>query len=113
MRATLFVLLSVAGLAGAAEVRSFDHYDPGALVRAAREAMRADDVRTARVLLSRARQLAPRDARVEAAWGEYTARQGMAAAEPSAQKPEPEAPAPKPAASQAVAPEPPALWPAK
>lgn len=111
MRARLFVLLCIAGLAGAAEMRSFDHYDPGTLVSAAREAMRADDPRTARVLLSRARQLAPRDARVQAAWGEYTARQGVA--EPSAQKPAPEAPAPKPAASQAVAPEPPPLWPAK
>ena len=68
MRAHFAILLCLASAAAAAE--PFDHYDPAALVAYARQAMRDDDFRTACVLLARAGQLAPHDARVEHAWGD-------------------------------------------
>lgn len=107
MRPTLAILL--AALAAPAAARDFDPYDPAALVARAREAMAQDDMRTACVLLARAGQLAPHDARIEIAWGDYASRQqGLPLGEKAAAKAGPAAPAPRP-----VAPEPPAPWPAK
>ena len=112
MRSTLPILLAaaLAALAAPAAARPFDPYDTAALVEHAREAMRDDDLATACVLLSRASVLAPHDARVALAWGDYASRQqGL----PASEKP---AAIPAEAArveAKPVAPEPPALWPAK
>ena len=120
IRATATFVLCLAGLAAVVPAGAFDHYDPAALVAAARQAMRDDDRKAARVLLSRARQLAPHDARVQSAWDEYAG--GQVAAKADAPVTKPEAPATKPgsempasksAEPKAVAPEPPALWPVK
>jgi hypothetical protein len=106
MRATL---LCLAALATTAAAESFDLHDPAALVARARQALREDDLRTACVLLSRAGQLAPHDARIELAWGDYAARQqGL----PIGEAPAPRAEGPAKDAKP-VAPEPPAPWPAK
>ena len=102
-----FLLLAAIAMPCAAQ--AFDHYDPSALVDRARQAMREDDFLTACVLLSRAGQLAPHDARVGLAWGDYAAAQeGVPIQEAPAAKPQTAAPVAKP-----LAPEPPALWPAK
>lgn len=118
IRATATVVLCVVSLAAAVPAGAFDHYDPAALVAAARQAMRDDDRSAARVLLSRARQLAPHDARVQSAWDEYAGGQVAARAEapvtkPELTKPGSEMPASKSAEPKAVAPTPPALWPVK
>ena len=108
MRAHIPLLLC---LAAPVPAWSFDHHDPTALLARAREAMREDDLRTACVLLWRADQLAPHDARMRPAWDELAARQkGL----PVAEEPAPKAvAAPVPTAAKAVAPEPPAPWPVK
>jgi hypothetical protein len=108
MRAHLaFLVLAVSAAPAAAQ--TFDHYDPSVLVARAHQAMREDDFLTACVLLSRAGQLAPHDARVELAWGDYAARQNGV--------PLPDAAVAKSDAATApvkpVAPEPPAPWPVK
>ena len=118
IRATATFVLCLAGLAAVVPAGAFDHYDPAALVAAARQAMRDDDRSAARVLLSRARQLAPHDARVQSAWDEYAGGQVAARAEapvtkPELTKPGSEMPASKSAEPKAVAPTPPALWPVK
>jgi len=107
-------MLCLACLAAApAAAQPFDAYDPGALVARARQAMREGALRDACVLISRAGQLAPHDARVSLAWGDYEAAQkGMPIAEAA---PAPVA-APAPAAaprSVELVPEPPRPWPAK
>ena len=109
MRAILITLASLAALSSAAQTH--DHYTPAALEAEARRAMGEGDLTTACVLLSRASQLAPHDARIARAWQDYEARQhGRAVSAPAP------APAPVPAATPkpaAVGPEPPPLWPAK
>ena len=116
MRPHIPILLCLAGVAASVPARSFDHYDPSALMAQARVAMREDDLRTACVLLWRADQLAPHDARMRAFWDELDARvKGRPVVEAPA--PRAEAAAPKAHAAGAptrtVAPEPPAPWAAK
>ena len=114
MRAHIPILLCLAGAAAPGPARPFDHYDPAALMAEARVAMREDDLRTACVLLWRADQLAPHDARMRPAWDELDARlKGRQVVG----QPAPAAAAPRAGAAVApaktVAPEPPAPWPAK
>jgi hypothetical protein len=120
MRTSLMALL-LAGLAMPVLSEPLDLHDPAALVARARAALRDDDFNTACVLLSRAGQLAPHDARIGLAWGDYEARQqGLPIAE-EASKPVTPALSPPQSASRGgaqffakpVAPEPPAPWPAK
>jgi hypothetical protein len=109
MRTHLPLLLCLASLAAPAAEKPLDPHDPAALVARARQALREDDFRTACVLLSRAGQLAPHDARVELAWGDFEARtNGL----PISEEPAPGADAAA-ASREPVAPEPPAPWPAK
>jgi hypothetical protein len=119
MRALISVLLFLAAAAPAA-AESIDLHDPAALVARARQALREDDLRTACVLLSRAGQLAPHDARIALAWGDYAARQqGLPMGDVGKSGPGPRAgdevvtPARVGAQSKPIAPEPPAPWPAK
>ena len=112
MRAHFATLLCLASASAAAE--PLDPYDPASLVAYARQAMREDDFRSACVLLSRAGQLAPHDARVELAWGDYAARQqGLPIGEGSAPKADAAKADAAKEAAKPVAPEPPAPWPAK
>ena len=106
----LFQFLLCVAIAAPVLAEPLALYDPAALVTYARKAMREGDMATACVLLSRASRLAPHDARVQLAWGDYeSAQQGL----PLRDEP---APAPVAAAARAakpVASEPPAPWPAK
>ena len=115
--ATFPLLLALAAVPAVAR-EPFDHYDPAVLVAAARQAMRAGELTTACVLLARAGQLAPHDARIAIAWGDYAAaQQGRPPAEVVAAP----APAPAPASAPAraaprapvVGPEPAPPWPVR
>jgi len=74
---------------------AYDHYDPSVLCATAEELRQAGNAEGARILLARAKRLAP--------WHACAARQPTTA--PSEPKP--------PAAPAAVPPEPPRPWPAK
>jgi hypothetical protein len=106
-RHVLFVL-ALAALPAAA----LDHADPIALNAAAIEAIRADDLRTAEILLARASRLAPNDSRLA------KTRQALQAKR-AGENVVLEAPAAPAAAVEAqpssatVLREPPPLWPAK
>jgi hypothetical protein len=107
-------MFCLAWLAAApAAAQPFDAYDPGSLVARARQAMREGALRDACVLISRAGQLAPHDARVSLAWGDYeAAQQGLL---PPESAPTPATAPAHAAAPEAIelVPEPPSLWPAK
>ena len=108
----LALFCAVLATPGLAQV--YNHYDPGDLVMRARQAIAEGDLATACVLLSRAGKLAPHDARVSLAWGDYeSAQNGMPvrALEPS----QPAAGAPDASARPAtpIPPQPPAPWPAR
>jgi hypothetical protein len=109
MRACISILFCLASAAALA--RSLDHYDPAALVAHARSAMREGDFRTACVLLSRAGQLAPHDARIALGWSDLEAAEnGLPIREEPASKAEAATPV---APVKQVPPEPPAPWPVK
>jgi hypothetical protein len=113
MRAFALALVC-AVLATPALAGHYNPYDPKDLVARAREAIAADDLAVACVLLSRASTLAPHDARVWLAWRDYEAAQGgmpvrsSAPAQPATSEPDTRAKSPGP-----IPPQPPALWPAR
>jgi hypothetical protein len=107
------IALACAAATTSGRAQAYDHYDPAALVAQARIAIAEGDLPTACVLLSRAGKLAPHDARVSLAWGDYEAAQnGMPAREPAQVQP---ASAPVAIAKPAgpIPPEPPKPWPAR
>jgi len=108
MRARYLFVLALAAVPAAA----LDHADPIALNAAAIEALRADDLKTAEILLARAKRLAPGDSRLaktRSALAAKRAGENVVLEAP----PIPAAGAPATPASTAIAREPPPLWPAK
>ena len=94
---------------------ALDHLDPVALNAAAIEALRADDLRTAQILLARAARLAPNDARIARTRGVLEAKR---AGESPTLEAVPLRPAEStrketPAPATAIPPAPPPLWPPK
>ena len=114
MRAVVIALaITCATVATAGRAQVYDHYDPAALVAQARIAIAEGDFATACVLLARAGKLAPHDARVSLAWGDYEAAQnGLPVRDSVAVAPPPALVAgAKPAVT--IPPEPPKPWPAR
>jgi hypothetical protein len=110
MRTTVLAFVCAA-LAMPAFAQGYNHYDPNDLVARARQAIAEGDLATACVLLSRAGKLAPRDARVLFAWGDYEAAQdGLPPRAPAPAQP---APAAAPQSAVSIPPQPPAPWPAR
>jgi len=106
-------LLALIFVFAATSAAAVDHLDPIALHAAAIEALRADDLRTAQILLARAARLAPGDPRIARAREALRKRRAGEAVEldppaPPAAKPSQEAASPG-----AIAPEPPPLWPTR
>jgi hypothetical protein len=83
----------------------YDHYDPLALDRCARERLRQGDVTAARILVARAARLAPDDRRVARNLEELEAGATPAIALPQTAVPR--------STALDIPPEPPRLWPAK
>jgi hypothetical protein len=111
MRTTILAL-TCAALALPAFAQGYDHYDPNDLVSRARQAIAEGDLPTACVLLSRAGKLAPRDARVLFAWGDYEAAQNGVPVRSTSQL----VPAMRDTEARTAAPippPPPAPWPAR
>jgi len=106
-RHLIFIFVLAAGPAMA-----FDHTDQVALNAAAIEALRADDLRTAEILLARATRLAPNDTRLaktrEALRTKRAGESVVLEAPPAKAAAEPAKGAP-----ETVLREPPPLWPAK
>ena len=105
----LALIFALAAMAAAA----VDHLDPIALHAAAIEALRADDLRTAQILLARAARLAPGDPRIARAREALRKRRAGEAIELDAPSPRAARPSQEAASPGAVAPEPPPLWPAR
>ena len=108
MRARYLFVMALAAVPAAA----LDHADPIALNAAAIEALRADDLKTAEILLARASRLAPNDSRLA------KTRQALAAKRAGENVVLDAAPAPTEstaakAASTEVPRAPPPLWPPK
>jgi len=92
----ILACLAATGAAIAEPARTtYDHYDPAALCATARNLRQAGDEEGARILLARAKRLAP--------W--HTCAERQATPAPSEPK--------SPSAPRAIPPEPPRPWPAK
>jgi hypothetical protein len=108
------IALACAVLSTPALARDYNPYDPSDLVLRARQAIAEDDLAVACVLLSRAATLAPHDARVWLAWGDYEAAQGGMPVRPSAPaEPVPAEPGASMKPAGPIPPPPPAPWPTR
>ena len=111
---TIALAIVCATLCLPAGAQVYNHYDPGDLVTRARQAIAERDLATACVLLSRAGKLAPHDARVSLAWGDYDAAQnGLPITAPALTKTSPAEPAAAAKPAGPVPPAPPPPWPAR